>query len=35
MHVLLKIGDTVKAETGGIDYKIDRYLGGGSQGEVY
>lgn len=35
MNVPLKIGDTVRAEAAGIDCRIDKYLGAGSQGEVY
>lgn len=35
MNSLFKVGDTVKSEMSGIDFKIDAYLGAGGQGEVY
>ena len=35
MNILLKVGDTIKAETAGVDCKIESFIGGGGQGEVY
>ena len=35
MNQLLKPGSRVKLATGGTEYKVGRFLGGGGQGEVY